>query len=168
MPRVSRDLANALTLGLVLCSGACTSSRVINRPGTVTQHQEVNRDLSGRNAELRMRTGELYSLYSLEVEEDSVFGVLRYGNGSQRVPLADVLEIRTGKDRMSGGIRGAAIGGAVGLVLGFVGYSPQATRDSCPGCSRSEFGVQMTIGGALWGVMIGAIQGDRIRYVVGR
>ena len=63
---------------------------------------------------------------------------------------------------------GAAIGGAVGLVLGFVGYSDQATRDSCPGCSRSEFGVQMTLGGVLWGVIIGAIRGDRNRYVVGR
>ncbi len=165
MPRVAKDLATALTLGLVLCSGACTSAKVIHRPGTVTQYREINRALAGRDAELRTRTGQLYSLYSLEVEADSIFGVTRYGDGSQTLPLANVLEIRTGKDRTGGAIRGAVIGGAIGVVLGLAAYS---TRESCFDCSRGEFGLQMAVGGALWGIIIGAIRGDRTKYIVER
>ena len=165
MSRLTRQSTGALFLALILGSGACTQSRVINRPGTAVEPFQINQSLAGRDAEVRMRNGQLFALYSVELKSDSLFGVAKFGDGSVTQPLSSVLEIRTGKDRWGGGLVGSAIGAGIGALIGFAGYSE--AEQGYYG-TRGEFAANMAVGGALWGVIIGAIRGNRTKYMVER
>ena len=83
--------------------------------------------------------------------------------------MENVLEIRGGKDRRGGALYGLKIGALIGAGMGLLSSFSAAEAcyvEPCPG--TSSYLIQMAAGGALWGVTIGAIRGNRIQYVITR
>lgn len=91
------------------------------------------------------------------------------GDARVRVPTAAMtrLELSRGKSAGAGAVRGAMWGGGVGLGLGLVtmGVIDGACESSSGGCRESRGDERLawlgmnTLGGAVWGVAIGALVG---------
>ena len=92
------------------------------------------------------------------------------GDARVRVPAAAVtrLELSRGRSRLAGAGRGALWGGGIGLVLGAVTtgqreeYTECADSDVFNECEPMPTGTWIalnTVGGAIWGTLIGAIVG---------
>ena len=141
----------------------------LSQAATADEHRVVSRALAAKDAEVLTRNGRLYRLYNVELSSDSLFGVYRTGNGTQAISMEDVLEIEGGKDRGGGALYGLKIGALIGAGMGLLSsFSPEKAchMNPCPG--TSGYLIQMAASGALWGVTIGAIRGNRVRYVITR
>ena len=159
--------AYVLILVIVAALGGCTHTVALGRPATADEYRAVSRALAAEDAEVLTRYGRRYPLFNVELSSDSLFGVYRNGYGTQAISMADVLEIRGGKDRGGGALRGLKIGALIGAGMGLLSsFSSEAPCrvEPCPG--SSAYVIQMAAGGAVWGVTIGAIRGNRIQYVI--
>ena len=90
------------------------------------------------------------------------------GDARVRVPASAVtrLELSRGRSRLAGAGRGALWGAGIGLAFGALTSGLRDDPDlcgddasTCEGYSMGEWLVLNTTGGALWGVIIGAIVG---------
>ena len=161
-------LTPAFTLATLVALGGCTHAVALNRTATVDEYRAVSRTLAAKEAEVVTRDGLLYPLFNIEFSRDSLFGVW-IGNGSRAISMRDVLEIKGGRDREDGARHGLKIGALIGAGMGFLSsLSPDETCYVAPCPGTTAYVIQMAVSGALWGVVIGAIRGNRIQYVVTR
>ena len=115
------------------------------------------------------REGPFTPLFNVELSSDSLFGVYRSGYGTQAISMEDVLEIKGGKDRRGGALYGLKIGALIGAGMGLLSsFTPEEACyvEPCPG--TSGYLIQIAASGALSGVAIGAIRGNRIQFVITR
>jgi hypothetical protein len=161
-----KEVRGALLIAVVLTAATgCTTTKVIQSTASPAAQAEVNARLASRNADVRTTNGQAYTLYNVQLQGDSVVGMSPFGGGPGLFTIEEVFEIKTSKDRTAGGVVGALIGAGVGVAMGLASYS---SREQCYVCTKGEYTGVMTVGGAMWGVLIGAIRGNRTKYTIVR
>ena len=154
---------------LVATSAGCTHTVALGHPGTGGYYDAVSQSLAGRPVEVRTENETLAPLLNVELAGDSLFGLYPHGGGRRAVPLREIVEINGGKDHRDGAIHGLRLGALIGAAAGFL--TSMSSEEGCytsPCPGTTAYVLESAAAGAMWGVVVGSIRGNRIRYVVGR
>jgi len=143
---------------LALLAAGCTTTTVLPAQAPQGAYRAANDRLAGSNSQVRTTDGGLFELYHVQIRADSVLGLSPFGGPGRQFASGEVFEIRSDKDRT----RGALIGGAIGAGLGLI-FVAAATQDAAQRTGQEPV-AGYALGTIVWGVIIGAIRGNRVRY----
>jgi hypothetical protein len=155
-----------------LVLGACTHRQVVHPGDPAEVFAEATRTTREKDARILTREGQVFEWYDVQFRPDSTVGVVA-GSGlvgaRPGVPTDRIAEV-TVRSRSRGAMEGAVIGAGLGAVLGAIAGpdEPSSWYDCAPLCAdtRAEQALYGVFGGALWGVIIGAIRGTRWKILV--
>jgi hypothetical protein len=159
---MNRSVILLFVTAAVVSLGGCTGRIIIGPNPSPSTLVRANQALAAGEAEGVVEDGAIFRSRGGRLSADSVFlgsGVI---DGLRVLPRTRVVHITTGKRRGRGMLHGALFGAGGGAILGAVG-----------GCTNAEFVCQrradaagfLAVGGALWGVIIGAIIGSRTELI---
>jgi len=122
-------------------------------------------------ARVRFDLPGVHRVEGLVLAAGDTLDIAQRGGARVRVPLAavDRLELSQGKSAMRGGLRGVRWGAAIGGIMGVVMLPSMRVCESVESCDRPRrldageslsFLGTMGLGGAVWGIGIGAAIGS--------
>ncbi len=159
---MNRNVKLLFVTAAVVSLGGCTGRIMIGPNPTQATLAKANQALAAGEAEGVAEDGAIFRSRGVRLSADSVFlgsGVI---DGSRVVLRTSVVHITTGKRRAKWALHGALFGAAGGAIMGAIG----GCRDSDFVCqSRGDAAGLLAVGGALWGVIIGAIIGSRTELI---
>ena len=161
---VFRAILFLLTLATLSGCAAHAKDIYLSTPTEGEALRQVNRDTGSRTVQLVLRDGRSFNAQGAQISPDSTFW---QDSGSKReisVSTQDVHRI-TFKSRKSGAKLGFIIGTLIGLPSGALIYPPKPGDKVTVG-ERMGAALAGGLGGAVWGVAIGAIAGRQITYFI--
>lgn len=136
----------------------CTHTVRLSATSPRSSYDKANLQLADRTAKVRLDNGGLFDLHDVQFGPDSVRW-LSPTEGRVTLPAQALLSAEI-KSASKGMLDGALIGGVVGIGLGYL----METDDYYDECEGSCV-VQGIVGGAVWGLIIGAIRKSTVRVV---
>ncbi len=136
----------------------CTHTQRLSATSPQSSYDRVNARLAGRTAKVRLDNGGLFDLHNVQLGPDSARWLSPI-EGRVTLPAQALISAEI-KSASRGMLDGALIGGVFGIGIGFLAEND----DVYDGCEGSCV-VQMFAGGALWGVIIGAMRKSTLRVV---
>ena len=136
----------------------CTHTTRLSATAPQSSYDRANSRLAHQTAQVRLDDGGLFELYNVQFGADSARWVSPT-EGRVTLPAQTLLSAEI-KSASRGMLDGALIGGVVGIGIGVLAENDD-TYDGCEGSCV----LQMTAGGILWGVMIGAFRKSTTKIV---
>ena len=144
-------------LATMLLMMACTHRQSLEMSSGPEAYRAANQMTAFRDAEVVARDGRTFRWRDVHFTPDSTVGVPAWAS----IPTEQIYKV-TVKSRWKGALQGAPIAAAVGVVMSVIPgeciYN-ESWGEVCPGTSEAFW--SYTIGGALWGAIIGAIRSSR-------
>ena len=144
-------------LAMMLPISACTHRQSLEMSSGPEAYRAANQMTAFRDAEVVARDGRTFRWRDVRFTRDSTVGVPAVAS----LPTEQIYKV-TVKSRWKGALQGAPIGAGVGVVMSVIPgeciYN-ESWGEVCPGTSKAFW--TYTVGGALWGAMIGAIRSSR-------
>ena len=161
----------AVILLLAMSLQACTHTMVLTSTAPQQDYDRVNREFAGRSATMRLGDRGIFDINNVSLAPDSV----RYMSplGPVAIPAQNLVSAEY-RDRARGLREGALIGGLVGglLLAVLVGAASDSSADghlfTCPSSTSSCAAAGLAlgaVGGAFYGLIIGAIRQSRVKVV---
>ena len=153
-----------VALWLAVLSGCAASTKDIRMSSLVAgkQMRQMNREIGRRTVQLTLRDGRSFMARGAVVSPDSTFWRSPESGSEIGISTAEVHRIGF-NSRASGAKRGLTIGAMIGLPAGALLIDDQ--KGGTGGASgRTEAAFAGAVGGALWGVAIGALAGRQMTY----
>ena len=136
----------------------CTHTVLLSATAPQSSYDRVNDRLAGQTVKVRLDSGGLFELYNVQFGADSARW-LSPTEGRVAQPAQALLSAEI-KSASRGMLDGALIGTLFGVGIGLLAENGN-TYDGCEGSCV----VQMAAGGAIWGVIIGAVRKSTLRVV---